>query len=53
VRHYSNVFDACLRLDESNPRIPCDEEVNGSYKSDLHDSGDWSPETPFSYTSVD
>jgi len=52
VAHYSNVYDACLRLDQSDPRIPCNEAINGAYKSDLYDSGTWTPGAPFSYTTV-
>ena len=53
VAHYSNVYDACLRLDQSAPRIPRNEAINGTYKSDLYDSGVWTPGAPFSYITVD
>lgn len=52
VGNYSGVYDACLRLNQSNPRIPTGENVNGSYKTDLYDSGTWDPKAPFSYTTV-
>ena len=53
IANYSNVFDACLRLDQADPRIPRDEDINGTYKTDLYDSGTWSPQAPFSYTTVE
>lgn len=43
--YMGNVFDACLQLVESNPRIPINEDVNGSYKNDLFHSGDWNVES--------
>ena len=53
VTHYSNVYDSCLRLDQANPRIPRGEDVDGTYKADLFDSGTWDPWTPFDYTGLD
>ncbi len=47
-----NVYDACVRLDPDNPRIPVNEDINESYKSDLFDHGYWNPDTPFNYTNV-
>jgi len=52
VGNYSGVYDACLRLKQSNPRIPTGEDINGSYKTDLYDSGTWDPKAPFNYTTV-
>ena len=49
------VYDACLRLKQSDPRIPCGEDVDGSYKTDLYDPsppGEWTPMSPFSYEEV-
>jgi len=34
VGHYSNVYDACIRLDPSTPRIPCNEAIDGTYYDD-------------------
>jgi len=53
VGNYSNVYDACLRFDPSDPRIPRNEDVDGTYKDDLYDSGTWSPQAPFDYTTVE
>ncbi|MCF8358392.1 MAG: hypothetical protein K9H26_06510 [Prolixibacteraceae bacterium] len=52
VGYYSNVFDACLQLDQSSPRIPINEQINGSYKNDLFDSGYWTPNNATAYTYV-
>jgi len=52
VGYYSNVFDACLQLDQFSPRIPINEPINGSYKDDLFDSGYWSPNDATAYTNV-
>lgn len=48
----SNVWDACLKLKQSNPRIPVDENINGSYKNDLFEYGYWDLENPKSYATV-
>jgi len=48
----SNIYDACLKLNQSNPRIPVNENIDGSYKSDLFNSGYWTPQSPTSYTTV-
>jgi len=53
VADYSGVYDASLRLKPDNPRVPCGEDINGSYKDDLFDSGQWVPKTPFEYTAVE
>jgi hypothetical protein len=52
VTHYGNVYDACLRLDQSEPRIPRNEPIDTTYRSDLYDTGGWTPGTPFAYTVV-
>jgi len=52
VANYSGIYDACLQLDPSNPRISLGEDINGTYKNDLFDSGVWLPGIPFSYTEV-
>jgi len=52
VAHYSNVYDACIQLDPGDPRIPCNEAVDGTYYDDLYLSGTWSPESPFEYTTL-
>jgi hypothetical protein len=49
---YSNVFDPCLRLKQSSPRVPQNEDVNNPYKTDLYDSGDWNLQTAFSLQEV-
>lgn len=50
-----SVYDACLRLCQADPRIPCAEDVNGTYKTDLYVeySGHWTPLAPMSYTTID
>jgi hypothetical protein len=50
----SNVFDPCIKLNESTPRVPQDENINNPYKTDLYqpDSGSWSPQSPFSLSEV-
>ena len=56
---YSNVYDPCLRLDQSSPRVAQDEDIDDPYKTDLYsdtpvynpypyDIHDWSPQSPFS-----
>jgi hypothetical protein len=52
VGWYNNVYDACIKVNYDNPRIPVNEDINGSYESDLHYSGDWVPKTPFYFTTV-
>lgn len=52
VGWYNNVYDACMRIKQSDPRVAVNENVYGSYKTDLRDSGAWSPKTPFYYTTV-
>lgn len=49
---YNNVYDACMRIKQSDPRIAVNEDVNGTYKTDLFSSGSWEPKTPFYYTTV-
>ncbi len=52
IGYFSNVFDACLELDQSSPRIPINEPINGSYKDDLFNYGVWSPISATTYTYV-
>ncbi len=52
VGYFNNVYDACLKLDQSSPRIPVNEAINGGYKDDLYSSGYWSPQSPTAYTNV-
>jgi len=52
VGWYSNVYDACVKLNQSNPRIPVNENINGEYKNDLYNYGYWTPQTPTTYTTV-
>jgi hypothetical protein len=48
-----NVWDACLRLDEQDPRIPMGEPIDDPYKKDLDKSDDpWSLEDEKSYVTV-
>jgi hypothetical protein len=37
------VFDACIKIKQSSPRIPTDEVIEGTYKTDLLFSGTYSP----------
>lgn len=53
VGHYTNVFDPCLQLNQSNPRVPQGEDIDDPYKTDLYDHGTWSPQTPFSLQEVE
>ncbi|MDI6783474.1 MAG: hypothetical protein QME64_05180 [bacterium] len=54
VGWYSDkVYDACLRLNIDEPRVPVNEDIDGSYKEDLFEAGYWDPDTPSSYTEVD
>ena len=52
VGHYSNVFDGCARLKPSAPRVPQNEPIDGTYKTDLYSSGTWSPQTPVNIQEV-
>ncbi len=52
VGYLNNVYDACLKLKQSSPRIPVNENINGSYKNDLFDLGGWHPQSTLSYTNV-
>jgi hypothetical protein len=36
------VFDACIKIKPSSPRIPINEVFDGTYKTDLYKSGSWS-----------
>lgn len=63
VAWLDNVYDACIILDFSNPRIPVNEDIDDDYKPDLFNhtstdsltSGAWSPkfDNIFDFTSVD
>lgn len=50
--YLNNVFDACLKLKKSSPRIPVNEPIDWSYKTDLYQSGSWVKDTPTLYTIV-
>jgi hypothetical protein len=52
VGYVSNVYDACLELQNTSVRVPKNEDINGSYKTDLFSSGTWTPGSLFRYTSV-
>ena len=43
----SNVYDACVKVDSTDARIPINEDIDNPYKTDLYDSGDWVPKNPF------
>ena len=49
----TNVFDACVQLNESNPRVPQNENIDDPYKRDLYVRGDWEEQTPFSLQEVE
>lgn len=51
--YLNNVYDACLMLKQSEPRIPLDESIDGSYKTDLFQSGTWNKDNAIVYTTVD
>ncbi|MHC4084997.1 MAG: right-handed parallel beta-helix repeat-containing protein [Planctomycetota bacterium] len=46
-----NVYDACLKLKETDPYLPVDVDIDNPYKTDLFDFGNWTPETPFTLIS--
>ena len=68
VGYYNNsdVYDATTRLNQSTPRIPLGESINGNYKTDLYnnnvgtyeegwthvDDHQWSPQSPHSITNL-
>ena len=41
------VYDACVMLNETNPYIPVNDDLNTNYKSNVWSSGDWIPLLPF------
>jgi len=43
----ANVFDPCIRLDQTTPRVPVDEDINNPYRTDLYRMGTWDPLEPF------
>ena len=52
VGFLNNVYDGCIKLNESSPWIAIDENINGDYKTDLFDLGEWHPQSTTSYTTV-
>jgi hypothetical protein len=52
VGYYNNVFDACLKLNQSSPRIPINESINSTYKNDLFNSGYWIVNDPATYSYI-
>jgi hypothetical protein len=52
VAYLDNVFDACIELKQSNPRIPVNEPIDGTYKTDLFQAGNWSYDNPTVYIYV-
>jgi hypothetical protein len=52
IGYCSNVYDACLELTINGTRVPKNEDINGSYKSDLFYYGDWTLSGLFRYTTV-
>jgi len=52
--YLNNVFDACLKLKQSAPRIPLNEpiQIGGSYETDLRQSGSWNIDNTTKYTYV-
>ena len=51
--HADSVNDACVHLKESEPYVPVHDDLNGNYKTNLFDSGTWSPLTPDTITDID
>ena len=47
------VYDSCVKLKQSAPYVPVGDDINGSYKNNLYDSGTWTPQTPHTITSFD
>ncbi|HET6454479.1 MAG TPA: hypothetical protein VFI02_08755, partial [Armatimonadota bacterium] len=37
------VFDPCVEVNQSSPRVPQDEGINNPYKTDIYNSGTWNP----------
>jgi hypothetical protein len=48
-----NVYDACLKLKQTDPRVPVNEDLDTTYKNDLFDSGTWSPQLQSKITDFD
>ena len=54
VGWYGNAaYDACAKLKESAPYIPVNDDLDGNYKTNLFDSGTWTPQSPHTITSFD
>jgi hypothetical protein len=51
--HADAVNDACVELKESAPYVPVRDDLNGNYKTNLFDSGTWSPLSPHTITNFD
>jgi hypothetical protein len=49
----NNVFDPCIEVKESDPRVPQDEGINSPYKTDLYNSGTWNPYSGFAIGDTD
>lgn len=43
----NNIYDPCIRLNSSSPYIPINSNINSPYKTDLYNSGTWSPQNAF------
>lgn len=48
---YNNVFDPCAELSPTSPRVPCNENIDDPYKTDLlmvtDPPGTWDPRSTF------
>jgi len=47
------VYDACVKLNKSDPYIPCGKQLNGKYKNDIYQSGAWNEQSSHSITSFE
>ena len=54
VGYYYGVYDACVKINPYNPRIPRGESISegGSYYNDIYDSGSWSFGNDLTYSNV-
>lgn len=43
----NNVYDSSVKLKQSSPYLPINKDINNPYKTDLYDSGSWSPKNAF------
>jgi hypothetical protein len=48
--HADTVNDACVKLKESASYVPVHDSLNGNYKTNLFESGTWSPLSPHTIT---